>query len=304
MENFTSDKTKKELSPESVEKTMEKVIDIDTKGTAYSSTDRFQIPEQEKTLSLQSEEKQNIDSILAHTVYDARLKELRKNKFEEVWSEGWKESPGKGEYFGVPHDESPFEKYSSKGWKIHIAFKKGFEKEVAAFLYENGLYFKIEGGLGTYFNGKNESGSTIYVGSRDNVEKIAELIQRNFSSCLMEGVVATLGERKFPLGSGADEELAPKIMARFDVAKTEHGWADGDGKYAEKGLPSWAGLGGIPILSKYDKEVSDLVRNWKSYTESQRKVFLQKVYGESRRELVKDFGQEFLLGEKDKTQFK
>ena len=37
MENFTPEKIQKELSPETVEKTMEKVFDIDTKGTAYSS---------------------------------------------------------------------------------------------------------------------------------------------------------------------------------------------------------------------------------------------------------------------------
>jgi hypothetical protein len=41
MENFTPEKTQKELSPETVEKIMGKIIDIDTKGTAYSSLGGF-----------------------------------------------------------------------------------------------------------------------------------------------------------------------------------------------------------------------------------------------------------------------
>lgn len=245
-----------------------------------------------------------MDPLLEQTINNQRLKEERGKNFENIWDSEWKSKPGKGLYFQTPDGESPFEDFSSKGWKVHIAFKKGAEKEVARFLYENGLYFKLEGDIGTYFNGTKESGSTIYVGSRDNVQKIAELVEQNLSDYLEDGAVATFGDGKVVrVGSGSDIELEPKITARFDVAKTEHGWHGGDGKYSEYGLPTWTGLGGLPVLKKFEREANDVVDNWEKYTEAQRKLILRKIYDESRQELVKDFGQEFVLGSESKIKF-
>ena len=258
----------------------------------------------EKMPSSGEKSKVAIDPLLEQTINNPESREKRGEKFESIWNTEWKSKPGKGLYFQTPDGESPFEGYSSKGWKIHIAFKKGTEKEVARLFYENGLYFKLEGDIGTYFNGTKESGSTIYVGSRDNVQKIAELIEQHLAGYLEDGAVAIFGDGKVVrIGSGSDIELEPKVTARFDVAKTEHGWHDGDGKYSEYGLPTWTDLGGLPILKKFEREANDVVDNWGKYTRSQRGLILSKIYGESRQELVKDFGQEFVLGSESKIKF-
>jgi hypothetical protein len=179
-----------------------------------------------------------------------------------------------------------------------VAFTKGEEKKVAKFLFENGLYYKIQSQAGTYFNGFYESGSTIYIGSHDNMQAIAKLLSENLKDVLQDGAIAYVGEKKIRTGSGSDIEVEDRITARFDVQKTKHGM-QGDKKYAENGLPSWTGLGGIPILSNRLNEANDITRSWNKLTPYQRNLALkqlQGIYIESKEEIVKDFGQEFVFG--------
>lgn len=240
------------------------------------------------------------DPLLRETIYDEEKKEERARKFEQVWQERWRPRGVHEGYFQTEENESPFSQYSSKGWKIHIAFEKGQEKEVARFLYKNGLYFKLEAGPGTFFNGLKESGATIYIGSYDNMQEITRVIEANIGKFLSDGVTAKAGDKIIHVGSGSDIEVRPKITARFDVAKTEFGWLKGNKKYGEYGLPTWTGLGGIPILSKYEKEVADIVSKWNKYNPYQRDLYyerrLKPIYEESKEELIRDFGEEFLFG--------
>ena len=182
---------------------------------------------------------------------------------------------------------------------------KGSEKDVARILYEHGMYFKIESDIGTYFNGNHRSGSTIYIGSNDNTNEIAKFIEQELSDYLEDGATAEFANgRKLAIGSGSDIELAPRVLACFDVAKTNFGWLERNKKYSEHGLPTWTGHGGIPMLRKFEQEWADAERNWQQLSLSQKKILVYKVYGESRRELVKDFGQEFLLGRDNTIDFK
>lgn len=105
------------------------------------------------------------DPLLQETIYNEEKKDIRAKNFEQIWQKRWDPQEGKEGYFQSEKKESPFEQYSSKGWKIHIAFEKGKEKEIAQFLYKNGLFFKVEAGGGTYFNGLKESGGTILSGA-------------------------------------------------------------------------------------------------------------------------------------------
>jgi len=233
-------------------------------------------------------------------------KDLRIPAFEEAWKQRWNTPNHKPAYFGTNEQESPFSQYSSRGWKIHIAFEKGKEKDMAKFLFTNGLYFKVEGYIGSYFNGKKASGATIYIGSYDNMAEIANMIEQEEKQILTEGAVAISGGKRINIGSGSDIELKPNITARFDIAKTAFGWHNGNGKYAESGISSWTGLGGIPILKKYEAEVSQIENNWNKNTPGQRDIYFQRrlrpIYEESKAEIIKDFGQEFVFGNKSLQQ--
>lgn len=241
-----------------------------------------------------------IDPLLQATIYNKEERAARRDTFERAWQARWHKKGIKEGYFQTEENESPFSQYSSKGWKIHIAFEKGEEQEVARLLYENGLYFKVEAGSGTYFNGLKESGATIYIGSNDNMVEIAKVIEQSAGNFLQDGAAAKSGDKIIRMGSGSDIEVRSKITARFDVAKTELGWLEGNKKYAEHGLPTWTELGGIPILAKYEKEVSDIISKWNKYTPYQRNLYyerrLRPIYEESKSELIKDFGKEFLFG--------
>lgn len=137
---------------------------------------------------------------------------------------------------------------------------------------------------------------------------------RNIGEFLRDGATVKVGDKEIRIGSGSDIEILPKITARFDVAKTKFGWI-GDKeeqekrkklgpreyKYSEYGLPSWSGLGGIPILSKYSREESETTntKRWNKASEAERRKYLERmkaIYEESKKELIKDFGAEFLLG--------
>jgi len=245
-----------------------------------------------------------IDPLLAATLYNEAAKEQRRQKFDSEWQRRYKPLGGREGYFQTTKEESPFGEYSSRGWKIHIAFPKNMEKEVARILYENGLYFKVEVGIGTYFNGLNESGATIYIGSYDNMEAIADFLHHSLGHILTDGSTVKVGEKIFHVGSGSDIEIRPKITARFDVAKTKFGCLKGNKKYSEYGLMSWTGLGGIPILKQYEQQVAEYEEKcrqgvsanlWRIYYQ-----FFQRVYDESKEALRQDFGEEFLEGRKIK----
>ena len=221
-------------------------------------------------------------------------------QFERAWTERFKIKGGKGS-FQTSKEESAFSEYSSKGWKIHIAFLKGKEKEVAKFLFEHELYFKVESGIGTYFNGNESSGATIYIGSYDHMISIAYLISHAIGSILVQGAYVIVNGRKLSKGSGSDIEILPNITARFDVAKTKFGWYLGNKKYSEYGMPTWTGFGGIAILKSYEKIISVYEGQWNKVIQEQRNNFMKffkSAYEASKRELIKDFGEEFVFGKK------
>lgn len=246
-----------------------------------------------------------IDPLLQATIFN-KDKESRRKAFVRAWQERWNTGyygANKPGYFQTEENESLFSKYSSKGWKIHIAFEKGKEREVAEILFVDGLYFKLESVIGTYFNGTKESGATVYIGSHDNMLAIASAIEQSMGSNLTEGPVATYPNgRKVPVGSGADREIKPRIMARFDVAKTPYGWLSGNKKYTENGLPSWIDTSGLPLLRKDEKDTNYVVGNWNRLAPSQRKIFMERTLRpaaeRAKGELAKDFGQEFVFGKK------
>lgn len=228
----------------------------------------------------------------------------RAQLFEKAWQERWKKG-----HFQTKENESPFAKYSSRGWKIHIAFRKGKEKEVARFLYVKELYFKLDSEGETFFNPRKASGATIYIGSWDNMQEIAGIIEENLGELLEDGRTIKVGNRIVNVGSGSDIEVRPKITARFDVAKTKFGWLSGNKpyKYAEAGIFFLQDhFGGIPILEKYSGEVAKII--WGGYDlppEQQTKYFeknkenymrLNAIYQESAWELIKDFGRKFVFG--------
>jgi len=59
-------------------------------------------------------------------------------------------------------------------------------------------------------------------------------------------------------------------------------------------------MGGIPILQKYEKEASNIESAWNKFSDYQRNLYLngrlKEIYEDSKRELIRDFGKEFLFG--------
>lgn len=244
--------------------------------------------------------------MLQSTIF-SKDKDLRILAFEEAWRQRWNTPSHKIAYFQTKEEESPFSQYSSRGWKIHIAFEKGKEKDMAKFLYTNGLYFKVEGQMGTYFNGTKASGSTLYIGSHENMIAIADYLKQHAGDMLVNGNVAMFDDKTINIGSGSDIEVRPKIAARFDVARTKYGWAEGNEKYAEHGIASWLeDLTGIPILKSREIEVRHIEDGWNHYTTEQKRNYfyprLNKFYEEAKAELIKDFGEEFVFGSKSPQQ--
>lgn len=306
MENIMPEKY--QSTPEEIKK-VEEMMTEKEKELSAAREEGFLVAESKREKAPeQRPEKMEIDPLLEETIYNESEKARRRENFEKVFEDRWhKKSPkvGKEGYFETERNESPFSQYSSRGWKIHIAFEKGKEKEMARFLYENGLYFKLEAGIGTYFDGQKESGATIYIGSNENMKVIAGFINEREDKLLKDGATAQIGDKKIHIGSGSDIEIISKITARFDVAKTQYGWLKGNKKYSEHGLPSWfPGLAGLPILDKHAKQVAEVVDldHWNKLLPSQQKIYfdtlLTRVYNESKQELIKDFGEEFVLGKK------
>jgi len=242
-----------------------------------------------------------IPGILTKEEFEILKVRASNGPFDGIWQRRFKFT-GNKVYFQTEKNESTFSKFSSRGWKLHLSFPKGKEKDVAKFLYEKGLYFKLQTGVGTWFYGHMQSGATIYIGSHDDLMSIAELIENGIGAFLMQGAYAEIANRRIGIGSGCDIEIRPNIMARFDVAKTNFGWLSGNRKYAEHGLATWTRLGGIPILKTHEAAVRDVENKWNTLTDSQRRICIDKlfrrVYEESKAELIKDFGKEFVFGRK------
>jgi hypothetical protein len=206
---------------------------------------------------------------------------------------------------------------SSKGWKLHIQFKKGEVVKVAKFLYDNNLYFKAHNDGGTYFNSMANDGATIYIGSSEDALKISNLIKNNLGDILEENKstqtfnIVDKNESIYS-GSGSDITFSKGMGLRFDVAKTKHGWLGEkvgdervtDKKYSEHGADSWFGKknAGVPILNKDAQEFSKLSDKIKEGTtkgltlEEWKKLYARAldIINESKKEAEKDFGKDFL----------
>lgn len=154
----------------------------------------------------------------------ALIRSMSTHNFEVEWNKQWDVSKFK-RVFKNKKETSIFSRYSSRGWKVHLTIKLGAEKEVAKFLYEHGLHFKVEAGSGTYFVGNLSSGATIYIGSYDNMMTVAEIILHSFIAQFLIPVTSyySAGNRRIAKGSGSDIEIKPNIMARFDVIKSRYG---------------------------------------------------------------------------------
>ena len=206
---------------------------------------------------------------------------------------------------------------SSKGWKLHIQFKKGEVAKVAKFLYDNNLYFKAHNDGGTYFNSMANDGATIYIGSSEDALKISNLIKNNLGDILEENKstqtfnIVDKNESIYS-GSGSDITFSKGMGLRFDVAKTKHGWLGEkvgdervtDKKYSEHGADSWFGKknAGVPILNKDAQEFSKLSDKIREGTtkgltlEEWKKLYVRAldIINESKKEAEKDFGKDFL----------
>ncbi|MEI8130618.1 MAG: hypothetical protein WCG55_03890 [bacterium] len=190
--------------------------------------------------------------------------------------------------------------YSSKGWKVHVQFEKGFEKFLANLLNDYGQYFKIDGAIGTWFNAKTDSGATIYVGSRENLEKLVNLVNqeapllpspRNYGTTVFGHYIYT--------GSGSDEPISRGIAARFDVQKSVF-----KDKYSEYGFASYLEFRGIPVLKSDAEHVRSLEAiiesdNTNQTEKSDAYTELQSIFQKTESEVLADFGEEFVYGKKE-----
>ncbi|MES3017407.1 MAG: hypothetical protein V4721_06490 [Bacteroidota bacterium] len=187
-------------------------------------------------------------------------------------------------------------KFSSRGWKMHVQFKKGYEKQLAGLLNTYGQYFKIEGEIGTYFNGMIDSGATIYVGPRENLNKLLALIEEKCPSITTaDNYATTVFGKEVYGGSGSDEPVGRGLGARFDVQKSEF-----KDKYSEYGFATGLEFRGLPVLKKHSARVRVLEDIMKG-TESQEKLTeayreLQELFTETEKEVLKDFGADFVYG--------
>jgi hypothetical protein len=201
-------------------------------------------------------------------------------------------------YYQAPSGSMNAE-FSSKGWKLHIQFIKGHERELAELLNKYGQFFKIEGEIGTYFNGLNDSGATIYVGSRANLDKLVNLIEEKCSHLPTDNnyTGTMLGEYVYG-GSGSDEPLGRGIAGRFDVQKSQF-----SKKYSQYGFSTSLGFRGLPVLEKNALRVRNLesiLQNDEGNATLEQKesayVELQEIFKETEQEVIKDFGSEFVYG--------
>lgn len=208
---------------------------------------------------------------------------------------------GRPFYYQSP-EKSNNAQYSSNGWKVHVQFEKGFEKFLANILNDYGQYFKIDGAVGTWFNGKTDSGATIYVGPRENVEKLVALINqeapllpspRNYGTTVFGNYIYT--------GSGSDEPLSRGIAARFDVQKSKF-----KDKYSEYGFASYLEFRGLPVMKKdveHVRALESIIESEHTNQDQKSEAYtkLQSLFQETEHEVLNDFGEEFVYGTSEKS---
>ena len=235
------------------------------------------------------------------------LPEIRPNMSANEFIADWEKQYGafnnplygaKSFYYQAPK-MSPNAVFSSKGWKVHMQFEKGYEKQFAGLLNIYGQYFKIEGSMGTYFNALTDSGATIYLGPRENVDKLLALIEEkcpNISS--PRYYTTTVFGKKVYGGSGSDEPIGRGLGARFDIQKT-----DLKDKYSEYGFATFLEFRGLPVLQKdilHVRRLEDIIEDGadKKTQEEKKAAYLElkTIFEETEREILKDFGKEFVYG--------
>lgn len=238
-------------------------------------------------------------ALLQETIWaSSDIKAERAAAFDRTWQDKW-HSARDHMHFEPHPSESPFSEYTGQGWKLHITFQKGEEAEVSKFMYEAGLYFKTQAGMGTWFNGNQESGSTIYVGSHGAMTIVADHLTP-LRPVLMEGpaYLQPINGKRVYIGSGSDIEIAPDILARFDVQKSPYGLRGGTGKYAEDGLPSWTNAYGVTSALPILTEDVSFIRGLEKHKRSIRELLpvYREVQQRAEQELIGDFGHDFVVG--------
>ena len=124
------------------------------------------------------------------------------------------------------------------GWKLHlnVARNSGLQREISAYLDKIGVRYKVG-----FSGGQTGKDITIYVGARDNAQKIAEDIDHKFGRRLGEATGDVLVD---------DTQVAGKVWGRFDVAGD-----DSFHQYGKQGVPilknlmEWGPTGGIQPFS-------------------------------------------------------
>lgn len=240
---------------------------------------------------------------------EKKLPDIRPNLSALEFLEDWKKQygdfknpmyPDHSFYYQSPKTSANAD-FSSKGWKVHVQFQKGLEKVFASTLNWYGQYFKIEGAMGTYFNGKTDSGATIYVGSYKNLQQLLNLIAEKCSAITSShNYVTTVFGKQVYGGSGSDEPVGKGIGARFDVQKAEY--AD---KYSAYGFATFLEFRGLPVLKKdvfRVRELENIIRktNSEKTQEEKKEAYLElkNIFEETEREIVRDFGFDFVYGNK------
>lgn len=128
--------------------------------------------------------------------------------------------------------------HPTAGWKLHlnVARNSGLQREISAYLDKIGVRYKVG-----FSGGQTGKDITIYVGARDNAQKIAEDIDHKFGRRLGEATGDVLVD---------DTQMAGKVWGRFDVPGD-----DSFHQYGKQGVPilkdlmEWGPTGGIQPFS-------------------------------------------------------
>lgn len=250
--------------------------------------------EEELTAAFQAEENKRVNKI---------QNQKRELSEEEMAIVQRAKSADKLKSVWVPKMESneKYSQYSSKWRKIHIQYSKNNTWRVVKDLMQNDLYFKIDKNAIWTWHDWNHDWATIYIWSAKDAIEIAKNIKKNLWDILetWNTYTKTAYWEKFYAWSSTDIPLWEWIAIRFDIQKTDKYL--NEKKYSDYAIPSFWGKKhtGIPTLSKHSKEVielSDLLLEGNITNEEYEKYEnrIKEIYEESKKELEKDFGKDFL----------